>query len=231
MKNVLFVTNAIFLGVILFMSCNKADLATAPVAAQPCNPCTDHTTTPFAGITPSFAKKIFTNYKTLNQPLLQISEGNPDANSIWFSLESLKNFIWKIEKETCKHPCPNPLQLGIRIYYGRYPVNMNNPDVTGLPDTYAQHHTLFMVPTYQDLGNSNVHWDFDPWHWGTDNCKPAPLGDLMKNPTFVAANKSMLLFSIKENQYFKSADGTLTQPVMNHGDMSPPGTIVGMGLN
>jgi hypothetical protein len=230
MKNVLFITNAVFLGIILFMSCNKADLAAAAVTPEPCNPCTDHTSTPFTGIKPSLAKKLFTDYKILNQPKLLIDKKIPDANSIWFSLESLKNFIWKIEQETCKHPCANPLQLGIRIYYGRYPSEMTEPGLAGLPTSYAQHHTLFMVPTYQDFVNSAVHWDFDPRSWGTDNCKPTPMSDLYNNPSFVLANKEMLVFSIKEDQYFKSADGTL-QWIMNHGDMSPPGTIVGMGLN
>jgi hypothetical protein len=237
MKNVLFVTNVVFLGIILFMSCNKADLATAPAVIQPCNPCTDHTKTGFTGITANRAKSMFNDYRTMNQPLLQIAEGNDDANRIWFSLENLKNFIWKVEQEVCKHPCARPLKLGIRIYYGRYPADMNVPGLTDLPDEYAQHHTLFMVPTYQDAVNDNIQWDFDPLHWGNSTCMPTPLVDLFKNisPAGIPfGNQESMFFSIAEKQYCKNADGSISQwGIMNHGNMNPPpppGNIDGSGF-
>jgi hypothetical protein len=237
-KKVLIVTNAALLSIILFMSCNKTDLTTSPVLPSPCNPCTNHTGTPFVGISGNLAKSMFTDYKNQNQPLLQLDDGTEDANRIWFSLETLKNFIWKIEEEACKHACIRPMNLGVRIYYAKYPDNMNNPELNTLPANYAKHHTLFMVPTYQDISNNETQWDFDPWHWGSNACEPTPLVDLFKNASSVVspfgANKSLIL-TLGETNYYKSANGTISEWAMNHGNMNPPppppGSVDGSGFN
>jgi hypothetical protein len=242
MKQISVILNLVLIGIILFMSCSKRDAAVDNLADEemaaalrtPCNPCTDHTTTPFEGLTATLAKSMFADYRNLNQPLLQIAPGIPDANRIWFSLESLKNFIWKIEQEVCKRPCAKPLKLGVRIYYARYPNSMTHPELVGLPEEYANHHTLFIVPTYQDETNSNINWDFDPWHWGTDPCKPTTMAQLLGPTSLIPPGKKSLIFTIKENQYYKSATGALVQMgIMNHGNMSPPpvpGNVDGSGL-
>lgn len=87
-----------------------------------------------------------------------------DTRSVWFSLDRLKNFIWHIEKQNCDSGCNET--LGLRIYYAKYPdFKKPNPDqrllgLIGLPPEYSNHHTLFMVPTYQNEKGDNV--DFSP---------------------------------------------------------------------
>jgi hypothetical protein len=224
-KKVLIISNVALLGIILFISCNKTELGEAPVSPKYCKPCTDHSGTHFEGISGNLAKSMFTDYKNENQPLLQLDDGTEDANRIWFSLEALKNFIWKIEEAACKHPCIRPLNLGIRIYYAKYPANMNHPELNTLPDNYAKHHTLFMVPTYQDMSNNDIQWDFDPWHWGDKACAPTPLVELFRNPMITVdtfgTTKSLIL-TLGETNYYKSAGGVISEWVMNHGNMNPP---------
>lgn len=77
---------------------------------------------------------------------------NTDARSIWFSLETIKQFICTIEKNNARlsHPATD---LGIRFYYAVY------EDTFHLAAKKNQH-TLFMVPTYKNGNGSEV--DFDP---------------------------------------------------------------------
>lgn len=90
----------------------------------------------------------------------------PDAASVWFTLEDLKKFIWQIESRTCSSPCVDSLNLGIRIYYARYPEissDENRQDLRGVPRNYGRMHTLFMVPTFDDPRdgpNPDNHYDF-----------------------------------------------------------------------
>jgi hypothetical protein len=231
MKKILIILNALMLGIIVFMSCNKRDTLAATTVASlcsPCGPCTDYSSASFPSISPYLAKSMFTDYKNLNQPLLQIDDGSPDANRIWFSLEALKSFIWQVEQEVCKHRCTTPLKMGVRIYYARYPQTMQHVDLTGLPSNYAKHHTLFMVPTYQDATNENIQWDFDPWYWGRSNCTPTPLAELIRNgvypaPSSTGISRSSIFFPNGAPNYYRNADGTISQwTAMNHGGMTPP---------
>jgi hypothetical protein len=75
-----------------------------------------------------------------------------DARCIWFSLETLKQFICTIETNNAKLNIPAE-DLGIRFYYAAYP--MNYVDVKK-----QNRHTLFMVPTYKNGTGAEV--DFDP---------------------------------------------------------------------
>lgn len=227
------------------ISCNKTDMSPTPTSAGttavktkpgtilakgkgPCPDCYDHTATGFQGINTETALMMSNNYKNINQPLLEISPGNPDANSIWFSLETLKNFIWKIEEASCDMNCPTNLNLGIRIYYARYPVDVTSyNDLSDLVPEFSEHHTLFMVPTYQDPGNSQVHWDFDPWHWGNE-CYPKSMRSWFSTSFRPFGAEKSLIFSVGENQYFRNADGTLSS-ALNHGGLIPPYPIDGTG--
>lgn len=85
-----------------------------------------------------------------------------ETRSVWFNLDTLKKFIFQIEKKTCNTCTGN---LGIRIYYGRYPTittPVSNPfaDLNGLDVSYTNIHTLFMVPTIDKP--DGYHYDFDP---------------------------------------------------------------------
>ncbi len=240
MRKISFVANVFFVAIIVFMSCNKTDIVPATESKnlnlektgssmqtkrEPCPGCYDYTATGFQGIRAETAKMMSTNYKLINQPLLAIDGNIPDATSIWFSLESLKNYIWKIEQAACKAGCDNALRLGMRVYYGRYPESMTN-ELANLDPAFAQHHTLFMIPTFQDTNNSTVHWDFDPWHWGSDPCKPTTMTQWFAISPRPFGEQNSLIFSIDEDQYFMNNNGTLSS-ALNHGDLIPPYPSIG----
>jgi len=90
-----------------------------------------------------------------------------DSRSVWFSLDSIKRFIYEIESNVCSN-CDNAIKpkLGIRLYYGQY-----NPAVITAPNYYDGLHTAIMIPTISDVSGINV--DFDP-HKMT-NCDPTDI--------------------------------------------------------
>lgn len=239
MKKISLTANALFLVIIIFMSCNKTDLSPSgnvtekssvknvsnPARTNECPGCTDYGQVPLTGINTETALMMSDNYKLLNQPLLEINGNITDANSIWFSLETLKNFIWKIEKAVCLQNCPNGINLGVRIYYGRYPEDMTG-ELASLDPDFAQHHTVFMVPTFQDADNSQIHWDFDPWHWGSNRCKPTTMTEWFAISPKPFGVDNSLMYSIDEEQYFMTNNGTLSS-ALNHGDLIPPYPVVG----
>ncbi|MEP7319625.1 MAG: hypothetical protein ABI921_12815 [Panacibacter sp.] len=145
------------------------------------------------------------------------SNGNrvPDANSIWFSLDALKQFIWEIQKDTCGKSCDGQgLQLGVRIYYSRYP-KIDSVDASGtkmypdlqsvIPD-YDNMHTAFMIPTYDSSGYQK---DFDPRYFDLKNkCNPITI-----NPdTWPAGNK---ILALVPNNYVAKNHGGLCPPLTN----------------
>lgn len=128
-----------------------------------------------------------------------------DARSIWFDLRKLKQFIGFIESALCKAGCTDNKYLGIRFYYAKYPGKNEMaqfPSLYGLPEVYANHHTLFMIPTYWDpLRKENV--DFDPA--GTkEGCGLGPI-DPIKGHAYIAVGEAE-----------SGIDGE------NHGGLRPP---------
>jgi hypothetical protein len=143
------------------------------------------------------------------------SNGNrvSDANSIWFSLDALKQFIWRIQKDTCgKKNCEGqPLELGIRIYYSRYPNfdsvdasgNLIYPDLKNVNRDYDALHTVFMIPTFDSSGYQK---DFDPRYYDKENgCRPLTI-----NPDGWPVGKPIL--ALTPSNY----------TAQNHGGLCPP---------
>ena len=244
MKKISITVNVLFLGIILFMSCNKTNINPSDKAEAvssgkntsahgtnnhaskaDCPTCYDYSQTYLEGINTSTAITMSYNYKTIDQQLLNTTLPGDDANSVWFSLESLKNFVWKIEKAVCEQNCPDALKLGIRIYYGRYPQTMTG-EFAALDPLFAEHHTVFMVPTFQDAGNSTIHWDFDPWHWGK-NCKPTSMVEWFAGSPRPFDDDAALIFSIGGNQYFMNTGSGVLSSAFNHGDLIPPYPMTG----
>ncbi|MBL7728650.1 MAG: hypothetical protein JNM68_13225 [Dinghuibacter sp.] len=131
--------------------------------------------------------------------------GEQDARSIWFDLKKLKQFIGFIESAMCKAGCFSDRYLGIRFYYAKYPTKNDMqlfPTLYGLPLEYANHHTLFMIPTYWDpLRKVNV--DFDP-AGVKENCGLVPI-DPTKGHAYIAVGEAE-----------SGTDGE------NHGGLRPP---------
>ena len=129
-----------------------------------------------------------------------------DAKSIWFDLKRLKSFIGYIEASLCADSCLSTDHYGIRIYYAKYPdtTEMKNyRDLDDVPREYANHHTVFMVPTYWDE-QRKTNIDFDPMQ-RVNNCQLAPIDTTTKE-----------IFG----PYFKT-EGSGSQQ-QNHGSLMPP---------
>ncbi len=155
-----------------------------------CDVCTTPQTNAVFTMTPSTLTAMRAQFKN------SAAYAATDANSIWFPLDDIKNFILTIQKDTCGKNCNDT--LGIRIYYARYPQQIDpvaNPDLAGLPPTYVNKHTLFMVPTYNINGE---HIDFNPLDTNAKGCKKTLI-----NPD--ASNIAIRAFSAK-----------------NHGELCPP---------
>lgn len=146
--------------------------------------------------------------------------GEEDARSAWFSLRMMKAFLWQVEKKACQRKCKLD-SLGIRIYYGKYPVKAKMIDAgfSGLVE-YGSHHTLFFMPTYY---NGTKHIDFDPRLFqGERGCNPVPLRDLLSPAAFQNPHNASMIFSL-------GAGGNSN----NHGGLlpPPPGQESGFGNN
>ena len=145
-----------------------------------------------------------------------------DARSAWFSLETLKKFIWKIEDTLCKAGCIDKIKTGIRIYYAKYPDSATmklSPDLAGVKPQFEFHHTVFMVPTFdKGTGDDVKHVDFDPWHMGPDKCNPIPLSAWFKQ---MKQDQQRQQKEPRKTMFLIMGGGSNSDE-QNHGDLMPP---------
>lgn len=129
-----------------------------------------------------------------------------DSKSIWFDLKRIKQFIGYIESTLCKDSCLQTDHYGIRIYYAKYPDSAamkDYPELDDVPRSYANHHTVFMVPTYWNE-ERGMNIDFDPAK-RTTNCRLLPMDSTSKD-----------VFGV----FFRVAGSTSQE--QNHGSLMPP---------
>jgi len=171
-----------------------------------------------------------------NNQLLKIENGITkngvnlvDAQSIWFDLETLKEFVYHIENETIKNDkTKSDKDLGIRIYYATYPEKdnfgwakkeydniLNNFGNNSETSKYDKLHTLVMIPTRKE-GKLNI--DFNPLDINTYNqsLKSKELSNYWRNPLIPITNN--------QNKYILSIGGPITTKTsaQNHGSLIPP---------
>jgi hypothetical protein len=227
MKPILIALNIFLVGIIVFQACETT--APCPPVTSTCKDtlCQDYSNAPFIGLSANAAKDMAdAYYKDSSKSFIEFNGRNAsyteDAKSIWFSLETLKKFIWNIEKSKCQG-CN--LTLGIRIYYAKYPdTNYMMNKLAVVNPQYSFHHTLFMVPTYfKTEVNRNV--DFDPRFPGKDPCKPTSLKERFEKDILTLDSAGVIMFPTGQNgrSNFSRAAAGLTDPtIQNHGDMAPP---------
>ncbi|UOX32475.1 hypothetical protein LXD69_10470 [Flavobacterium sediminilitoris] len=101
-----------------------------------------------------------------------------DAHSIWFDLETLKKFIYNIEKQSKNKGLENneeitSKELGIRVYYAAYPEIkdwgkyddlISFQALNPITNKYGHLHTLVMIPTRSRGGKT---FDFNPLDYDT----------------------------------------------------------------
>ena len=109
-----------------------------------------------------FIQELIHNYRNNQLRFINDNLGIGDAHSIWFDLETIKNFVAEIEKQArlISPTCPDK-DLGIRFYYAAYSENPTDP----IPEDYAKKHTLVMIPTKKedDGTGTMLNFDFNPF--------------------------------------------------------------------
>jgi hypothetical protein len=160
----------------------------------------------YAGMSYALVRNMINNYRTNQLQAIQNSLGFRDANTCWFELEKVKDFICHLETLVAASECDNIGQLGLRFYYAAHD---NNPAAYGMPGNYARLHNLVIIPTYQNEDGINV--DFDPAKIDPSTCTPLRLNQL--------GGKEKM-----ENLMFSnSASGNIF--AMNHGQLGPPDSL------
>ena len=231
MKRVLVAVNILFLVIITVLACDKkkkiADVAPT-YSSVLCTQSPNYSIIAAEGlISANTARMMSLAYRNDNgKRLIQnfsTSSSEQDARAAWFNLETFKNFIWKVENTLCEKGCKD-LTLGIRIYYAKYPgytTMQGRTDLKSVNSLYANHHTLFMVPTYYDAA-TNTYIDFDPNKMDV-KCNPAiakfNIGDSLNTAMIM-----MIPLSDPDLSGTGTGAGTggTTGNIQNHGGLAPP---------
>jgi len=152
-----------------------------------------------------------------------------DAHSIWFDLETLKQFIYHIENETKKYSKELNMEisskdLGIRIHYAKYPNACDwatHRDLDDVPENYKNRHTLLMIPTIRE---EDTHRNFDVAN--PDTYKEIRKGKI-KYTKFGKNIHLMPLFQTPPDE--GSPEDEKKRASRNHGSLIPPGKEDGSG--
>ncbi len=151
-----------------------------------------------------------------------------DAHSIWFDLETIKQFIYHVEFNARENKVSSE-KLGLRIYYSRYPEmktwSNTYTDLRSFIGTdkekYEKLHTLVMIPTIKvkDEKTGDDHdYDFNPKDISTYTTGlPEIVGDVP--PAVRIPALSGMIENTNTNVSAKSGNSTFAQ---NHGSLIPP---------
>ncbi len=164
-----------------------------------------------------------------------------DAYSIWFDLDSIKKFIYHIEKGVEKNGDNTKTnKLGLRMYYASYPDkstwkagkydDLSAFDGDATKQDYEFKHTIVILPTIHVGGNE---LDFNPFNAATyttglpkytkpknENQEP---GDI---DTSAASKVDVIAITGSKD----AADPIDRTTAKNHGALYPPGTPPGLSF-
>lgn len=167
MKKLLIITNVIWVSIFCFIACD-------PEEEKPTTDSCNTIRSNYNGVQTSgrispieaniMADEYYKyNYQAPNGRLslyTGIKDKDLDARSVWFSLETLKQFLWEIESKSATCKGCETLNLGVRIYYGVYP-EPSDPNDTTFQAKEKKKHSVFMVPTYAKRDANKVLRDYD----------------------------------------------------------------------
>lgn len=223
MKKILIATIMLLLAIIVYQACHNKNVP--PADPEP-SFCGDTTCFNFDGselqgtIDFRLAVRMSADYANDDGKKFIWDDNNNtntlDSRSIWFDLKKIKKFIGFIESSLCKASCVKTDNYGIRMYFAKYPVEAEMKKLTdlyGVPLEYANHHTLFMVPTYRDPA-SHKNIDFDP-ALTLSNCQVRPIDSTTKY-LFLPWGKTTGSTSEEQNH------GSLMPPPANAGSFPTP---------
>jgi hypothetical protein len=157
-----------------------------------------------------------------------------DAEAIWFDLETVKEFIYQLEKKTQNFDASiGSESLGLRFYYASYPATINSadPDLGDLAGKgYEKHHTLVIIPTKR-IGMEEV--DFNPLDIETYTLGLKATGNYNyteEGNTYNNRNPTELLGLGAKSKLPKPSDSSTRPGAQNHGGLYPPLGQAGLGF-
>lgn len=161
-----------------------------------------------------------------------------DAYSVWFDLDTIKKFIYHIEKGVQKNGDITTNKLGLRFYYAAYPNKMFWGKGKGYDDleefttdaskaAYENKHTIIMIPTI-DNGKNII--DFNPFDKLTYTNGLTKLdepfnGEPSNNPI---SKIPVMALTGAGGSTAGSIDGKTA--AKNHGILVPPGQTIGLSF-
>lgn len=205
--------------------------------------CNDYSTYNASTLKTGLIGDMISIYRKKQLKTIRTSLTMDDAHSIWFDLETVKKFIFHIEKAVQKNTKLPTGELGLRIYYAAYPKTATwkeeqYNDLRGflgdpIKEQYQDRHTLVMIPTATIKGKIT---DFNPLDSSTyasglptytkpvtdiepfiDNTEAAKI-DIM------ALTASSSDSGIGGNTTMTTHNNTMAQ---NHGTLYPPNSVDG----
>jgi len=231
MKKILIATNVLLLTAVFFMACNNNESAEKKESAAGATGETGTHTVANTGpdvneelyglLDDSLAVLMSEAYRDDNRKSrITGSNGELDARSIWFDLETIKLFIAKIEASVGGAKKCDSMKLGIRMYYAKYPegeeFNRYAESLSQLGRNIEGKHTIFMTPTYYD-NDENIDFNFE--EVGDNPCKPIPYSKLLKMTN--RSRKGGLFVGRKRPATIDPSSGEIPNTV-NHGGLMPP---------
>lgn len=172
-------------------------------------------------------------YKGNQLNSIQGSTTNPipsDAYSVWFDLDTIKKFIYHIEKGVKKNGTTSD-KLGLRFYYGAYPKKMFWGKANGYGDLeeflhdsskslYETKHTIVMLPTIDVAGNIIDFNPFDKTTYTTGIKKPT---SQFNNEPSNDPNSLISIMALTGSGKSTTTDPEDKTAAKNHGNLIPPG--------
>lgn len=176
-------------------------------------------------------------YKANQLQSIQGSTTNPitnDAYSVWFDLDTIKKFIYHIEKGVQKNSS-RPERLGLRFYYGAYPKKMFWGKANGYEDleeflkdpvkvSYENKHTIVMMPTIDNGGKIIDFNPFDKNTYSSGIAKPTSQfnGEPSNDPN---SQIPVMALTGSGGSSNNETDPQKRTAARNHGTLYPPGNI------
>lgn len=177
-------------------------------------------------------------YRVHQGKAINNSMPDPDAESVWFNLDSIKKFIYHVEKLSSKNSVESN-KLGLRFYYASYPDRSfwGNSGYKDLQDfktdttknKYQYKHTIVMIPT---LDINGVNSDFNPLDKATyTSGLPKRKSEFNGRPTTNTTSGQVNIMGLAStNSETNSTGGEKGTGAKNHGSLAPPDATMGIAF-
>lgn len=166
---------------------------------------------------------------------------NKDAYSIWFDLDTIKNFIYHFENDLKHNSQYANRKKGIRIYYAAYPevntwkTKTEYKDIAFMADDplkikYEKKHTLVMIPTLQNENGKICDVNlFDPNTFANGITKYEFNNRISYMPPAIR-QQPVFALSPASNASSRTSSSSDDIAARNHGGLYPPNSVTDLGF-